>query len=328
MTDSQHALEVLLSVTRRLTEGMDLEASLSVVTEAALALLPGDHASIRLLDDSRTQLLCGARSGIGAESRPVTYSSGQGVVGWVVDSGQIALVNDVNADTRFVMRRAQGFEVGSLLVVPLWSAGKVVGALAVSAPQTQAFDDEHRLRACLLANCVAPVIERARLERLAVTDPQTRAFNRRYLAPRLREEMARADRSRSKLSMLLMDLDHFKRVNDEHGHAAGDRVLRDFAERVREETRRPDILVRWGGEEFVLVMPETNADEALRVAERIRSATAEDPFELDRAPPRPQTVSIGVVTWDGRESPAELERRADEAMYAAKRAGRNRVVAG
>jgi diguanylate cyclase (GGDEF)-like protein len=122
-----------------------------------------------------------------------------------------------------------------------------------------------------------------------------------------------------------MDLDHFKDVNDEHGHAAGDRVLREFADRVRTATRVQDGLVRWGGEEFVLVMPDTDAARALQVAERIREGLASDPIAVSEGVVVEQTVSIGVSTWDGAESAGALVERADRAMYAAKRAGRDRV---
>jgi diguanylate cyclase (GGDEF)-like protein len=159
----------------------------------------------------------------------------------------------------------------------------------------------------------------AELEHLATTDSHTLAFNRRYFEPRLREEMERARRMATTLSLLLMDLDHFKRVNDRFGHAIGDRVLRNFADGVREKVRTIDIFVRRGGEEFVLLMPATAMDEALRVADRIRIATPTRALYT--------TVSIGVATWDGREDADSFEQRADGALYQAKREGRNRVVA-
>jgi diguanylate cyclase (GGDEF)-like protein len=171
-----------------------------------------------------------------------------------------------------------------------------------------------------------PALDRARLARLAVTDAQTLAFNHRVLLPRLTEEMERAQRYVIPLSYLLMDLDHFKQVNDTHGHAAGDRVLREFADRVRALVRRPDVLVRRGGEEFVLIMPHTTEPQARIVAERIRQHLESRPLHGADDLEIPQTVSIGVATWNGRDSAQELDQRADAAMYEAKRAGRNRVM--
>jgi two-component system cell cycle response regulator len=167
-------------------------------------------------------------------------------------------------------------------------------------------------------------IQRARLERLAVTDDLTLAFNARYLGPRLAEEMERARRTEKALSVMLLDLDHFKLVNDRYGHAVGDQVLRAFVDRVRAATRRVDVLVRRGGEEFVLLMPATTLEHAREIAERVRQHAARSPVVVGSASVT-QTVSIGVASWDRRETPESLQRRADEAMYYAKEQGRDRV---
>jgi len=308
-------------------EELPLEDSLELVAQTALELMPqANHASVRLLDDTGNQLLSAGRAGAGATSVPLSFRPGEGLAGWVVENGQVARVDDVDEDARFVKRPSQGFSVRSLLAVPLWSSGHVVGVLALSAPKHRAIGDQDVLLASLLANCAVPTIERARLERLALTDANTAAFNRRYLTPRLREEMGRAERTGSPLSLLMMDLDHFKRVNDEHGHPVGDEVLRWFAERVRDAVRPQDVLVPWRGEESVLVRPATPLELAESVAERIRDLMAAHPFVLRGGAPLVQTVSIGAAAWDGRENAESLEHRADDALYAAKRAGRDRVI--
>ena len=321
--DALKDLLVLLQLTEQLTDGRGLEDALRAVTDATLAIMPGDHASIRLLDASRTHLLAGARSGTGRESPTVQLRSNEGVSGWVLEHGEPVRIVDVRKDPRFVMAKGQGFAIGSIVVEPLFSEGAPIGVLAVSSPEVNAFSPTDELLARLLANCSVPPIQRARLERLAVTDDLTLAFNGRYLASRLVEEIERARRAASSLSLLWMDLDHFKRVNDSHGHAVGDQVLRTFVERVRTATRRIDILVRRGGEEFVLLMPSTTSEQAKVIAERVRAQVGEA-LVLGALRLR-QTVSIGVATWDGRESPDRLQARADEAMYAAKQGGRDRV---
>jgi diguanylate cyclase (GGDEF)-like protein len=324
-TDRIDPLVVLLDLTRQLADEASLENALAAVTDAALGLVDADHASIRLLDDDGTTLLSGARSGKGADAAPLSFRPNQGVAGWVVQKGAVVRLDDTTEDPRFEERPEQGFSVRSMVAVPLWSGGRVIGTLSASHADAGHFDDRAELLTQLLANCAIPAIERSRLERLSVTDSHTRAFNRRYLVPRLEEEMARSGRNGAPLSLALMDLDHFKDVNDEHGHAAGDRVLREFADRVRTATRVQDGLVRWGGEEFVLVMPDTDAARALQVAERIREGLASDPIAVSEGVVVEQTVSIGVSTWDGAESAGALVERADRAMYAAKRAGRDRV---
>jgi two-component system, cell cycle response regulator len=323
--DPKRALEVLLRLTAHLTDDRPLEEFLKAVTDATLELLPGDHASIRLLDTSRAALLTGARSGTGEDGRAPEFRRGEGIIGWVVEHGEPARVDDVEHDSRWLRTGHQPFAIRSIVAEPLWAGGEVIGVLAASSADRGAFKEGDQLFLRLLANCSAPPIERARLRRLAMFDDTTMAFNHRYLVPRLVEEMERASRAAGDVSLLYMDLDHFKSVNDRLGHAAGDAVLRMFADRVRKAVRRVDVLVRRGGEEFILIMPATGATQAHATATRIQQTVDGEPFELEGGRVA-QTVSIGVATWDKRETPEQLEARADQAMYEAKRLGRNRVV--
>jgi two-component system cell cycle response regulator len=170
--------------------------------------------------------------------------------------------------------------------------------------------------------------DRARLEMLAHTDPLTQTHNRRALVERLTEEMERARRYGLHLSVLMVDLDHFKAINDSYGHVVGDEVLRGVSGTLQREARTVDIVARYGGEEFVVVLPETGSEGALALAERIRARVAGTP-----AVPGGEygwlrvTVSIGVATVPapGVNMPEELIAAADEALYRAKAEGRNRV---
>jgi diguanylate cyclase (GGDEF)-like protein len=323
VADAAKALEVLLDLTRSLGGERSLHSALQLVTDAALAMLPGDHASIRVLDQSRTELLSGARSGSGLGKRPVKHVAGAGIAGWIVDHGALVRLDDAPVDARYVTKSNQGFVIRSMLAVPLWSAGDVVGVLAVTSGEIGLYDDQHELLAQLLANCAVPPIEKARLARLAITDANTMTFNQSYLIPGLHSEMQKV--AGGTLSVLLMDLDNFKRVNDDFGHAAGDQALKQFADRVRATTRDNDVVVRRGGDEFVLIMPGTGAESARAVAERIVTIMAEQPILVGDQGSAKLTVSIGVATWDGHETPEALEKRADDAMYAVKQSGRNAV---
>ncbi|HEY3778126.1 MAG TPA: PleD family two-component system response regulator [Rhizomicrobium sp.] len=164
---------------------------------------------------------------------------------------------------------------------------------------------------------------------MAVTDPLTGLHNRRYMVRHLETLMASAAHSGKPLSFLIIDVDHFKSVNDSHGHAAGDEVLRAFAGRIESNTRAMDMACRYGGEEFVVVMPETDAAVALSVAERLRQSVEASPFRISRPPGELHlTVSIGIAGFEMPEDTAEaLLHRADQALYRAKNEGRNRVVA-
>ncbi|NBB93331.1 MAG: diguanylate cyclase [Gammaproteobacteria bacterium] len=162
------------------------------------------------------------------------------------------------------------------------------------------------------------------LERQATTDALTGLPNRRILDDRLGREIARSRRHGDPLSVVIGDLDHFKRVNDEFGHAAGDEVLHAVGETMQQHLRAEDLAVRWGGEEFLLLLPSTSLDQAVQVADKVRRAIAAVPIDCqDRAVP--VTISLGAAQLAAGEEVADLVRRADDAMYRAKKAGRNRV---
>ncbi len=162
----------------------------------------------------------------------------------------------------------------------------------------------------------------------AVTDALTGLNNRRYLDTHLATLVDRSNRRGRPLSVLITDIDHFKSINDTHGHEGGDDVLRDFARRVRGAVRGADLACRYGGEEFVVVMPDTTSDIAAQVAERLREAVAAAPFTIAATGVgAPVTTSVGIATLEADGEGADsLLRRADKALYEAKNSGRNRVV--
>jgi two-component system cell cycle response regulator len=162
----------------------------------------------------------------------------------------------------------------------------------------------------------------------AITDPLTGLHNRRYMESHLGTLVSQATRSGRTLSVLVADIDYFKKVNDTYGHDAGDNVLREFATRLRRNTRGIDLACRLGGEEFVIIMPDTELSRALQVAERLRACIATEPFLVNAGTTLSLTASVGVSTLERREdTPEALFKRADTALYAAKHSGRNRVVA-
>lgn len=165
------------------------------------------------------------------------------------------------------------------------------------------------------------------LQSLAHTDSLTNLPNRRNFMNRLQADAARCDRYRRSLSLALIDADHFKRINDAHGHAVGDEVLRELGARCAEQVRDSDLLARLGGEEFALLMPETDAEGARATCERIQRGLAERPIMVSTGAAIPLTLSIGVVSASASScEPDQLLRLADDAMYAAKEGGRDRIV--
>jgi diguanylate cyclase (GGDEF)-like protein len=226
----------------------------------------------------------------------------------------------------------------SVALLPLTRQDRLIGCLNFGSAQRERFlsilgtDFLHHL-AVIAAFSLESSVNRARLVRSGFTDPLTGWHNRRYLQTRLHEELARCRRERTPLTCLMIDIDHFKSVNDRFGHLAGDEVLRQIAQCISGEVRGSDVSARYGGEEFVVLLPGTGVSAGFRLAERIRVAVAEEPFELPDGARLPVTVSIGVA--EDSPSPDEHDLKAvgerllalaDVALYEAKAGGRNAVA--
>ncbi|MFO7527283.1 MAG: GGDEF domain-containing protein [Marinobacter sp.] len=178
---------------------------------------------------------------------------------------------------------------------------------------------------CLLITFIQRVtIENFKNYELAINDPLTQLLNRRAFLPLFHHDHSRAERSQKPLSVVIADLDDFKQVNDTWGHNAGDQALREVARRLKDCLRKQDVVCRWGGEEFLILLPETDSNGAMRVAEKCRSSVSETLIDI-MGHGHTQTISLGVATLTGGESVEELINRADRALYSAKKSGRNRV---
>jgi diguanylate cyclase (GGDEF)-like protein len=228
--------------------------------------------------------------------------------------GSVVIVGDPDAD-------------GERLILPLTAAGVDFGTLDLVS---DSFDQEQRLSVASLASHAVVALENARLhgmvERQALVDGLTGLANRRASADALQTELARASRLGTPLSVVLADLDGFKDVNDAHGHAVGDEVLRAFAEVLRETLRDSDVAGRWGGEEFLILLPGTDEEGAVQLAERIRVALSQRRIPV--APGLRVTASFGVAEHRSEPGTVHLVGAADEALYRAKRAGKDRIERG
>ncbi len=252
--------------------------------------------------------------------------------GHVVTSGQPVISNTPSKDPR-----GAGFPKGhppisSFLGIPIYFGTQLVGEIGL-ANRDDGYNDE-------LLNELSPVVkalgqiivarwdQQARkeaeteLQRLATTDPLTDIANRRQFDNQLRALIALGKRYHEELAVMMIDIDHFKQINDEYGHDIGDRILIELVRQLKKQVREPDLLARWGGEEFIILLPHTNADTASRMAERIRLLIAEHHFNK----PEHLTISIGVTSLMAEDSAKSLVVRSDRALYQAKRSGRNCVV--
>jgi len=229
-------------------------------------------------------------------------------------------------------------DMKSIAIIPLMYRGKLLGSINLCSSDAQRFTRSHASDflahlGVIASFCVENAVNRARLLRSGFTDVLTGWHNRRYLVVRLSEELARARRDGARLVCLMLDIDHFKRVNDNWGHAAGDSVLREIAQRIESQVRASDVAARYGGEEFVVLLPGTDVASAMLLAERIRTAVASTPIELPNGERVTITASIGISDVQPTPEDEDLKTigdaliaRADVALYAAKSAGRDRVV--
>jgi diguanylate cyclase (GGDEF)-like protein len=226
----------------------------------------------------------------------------------------------------------------SVSIVPLRRQERLIGCMAMGSHDRARFapgmaTDFIEHMAAIVAICLENVINHERLKYLGLTDPLTGVNNRRYIERRLREEIGRCRRQGNALSCMYIDIDHFKRINDQIGHQAGDEVLRGVAGRIKAELRLSDALGRFGGEEFVVLLIDAELPDAISVAERIRQSVAELPLLLSDGESIEVTVSIGVSALKPREDGQSIDAIAqgfvacaDQALYQAKAGGRNQVV--
>jgi diguanylate cyclase (GGDEF)-like protein len=225
--------------------------------------------------------------------------------------------------------------LGSIAILPLTLKGTLLGSINFGSNDAVRFTSRYATDflshlAVIASFALENAVNRARLLRSGFTDVLTGWHNRRYLQVRLMEELARSRRDHSELVCLMLDLDHFKQVNDTHGHAAGDEVLRELAQRVELQVRASDVAARYGGEEFVVLLPHTGVGAGEALAERIRRAVSADPVSFDEGQVT-VTASIGIASVlpgegdDLKTVGDSLLARADVALYRAKAAGRNRV---
>lgn len=219
----------------------------------------------------------------------------------------------------------------TILYLPLRTRDENMGVLMVDNLLSQQEIPQEQIPVLsAVAGQMGMAIKNSRLfqgvEELSITDGLTGLYLLRYFRQRLKEEFYRAERTHGQLSLMILDIDHFKRINDTYGHPAGDMVLTAVAERVLSNARKVDLTARYGGDEFVILLPDTAAEEALLLAERLHQAVSNEPVILTNKSSINMTVSIGVATYPTHAAAIdELIKRADEALYWIKSHGRNRI---
>ncbi len=330
---SAKRLAILTDVVKTANSILEPRKVIELVMEKIRHLIPSEAWSLLMVDEDKQELVFEAA--LGAKGRDVSsfrLKIGEGVAGWVAQTGKPAIVNDVERDPRFTGRvdsRTQ-FATRSILCAPLVSRGRTIGVLEILNKLGGRFTRADLALVLTLVEPCAIAIENAilfqRTEQLTITDDLTRLFNSRYLNLYLGREIKRCKRHGISLSVIFLDLDGFKNINDQFGHLAGSGTLTEVGGILAQGVRESDIIARYGGDEFVVVLPETPASGALVIAERLRRSIEEHRFLEGQGISARISASVGIATYpDHALSPEGLIQKADQAMYRVKEREKNGI---
>ena len=319
-------VQLLYTISQALVGTLELEAVLKDLCRAARELMAADSVSVRLPQPMTDGFRFAVDFGSALESKPDALDPRVDDLCWkVVQAGRPAVIDDVHAHPMFGPETPDWLK--SLGAFPLRRGREVIGVLTIVYEDQRAFTEDEQRFIAALADQAAVAVHNAQLheqtQQLAATDSLTGLANRRHFDEALGIEARRARRYRTATSLLLIDLDNFKQCNDEFGHPAGDAYLEAFANFLGQHTRETDIVARYGGDEFAIIMPNTAPAAARHLAQRIKDSAAN--FYIERDGHKIQIrASTGIAGWEPGQaiSPNELIEAADKAMYADKSTSR------
>lgn len=326
------------SLSKTMTSSLDLDNMISEIMKKAKRLIKADAWSVFLIDEATGDLVL-EKTSIKKEKtgrrKKTRLKSGEGIAGWVAHEGIPIVLPDVSQDVRFSRRIDSDSRqtAKSLMCVPIRSKGHILGVFEIINNTTSSsFTREDLTLFLRLVDHAAIAIEMTtiyqKMAEIAVTDDLTKLFNSRYLNRTLEIEITRSNRYKTSLSLIFMDIDHFKVINDNYGHLVGSKLLVEIGQILIRSLRTIDIVARYGGDEFVMVLPQTAPAAALSIAERIRKAVEQHVFLKKDGYSLRMTASFGVASYpESAKSKEDLLRLADEAMYRVKNQTRNGVYA-
>lgn len=314
----------------------DLNTILDTIMKKAKKLTGAETWTVFLVDEGTGQLVFERTEGRKTKETQKSRSMiGEGIAGWVAKGGMPVLVPDVSQDKRFSQKIDRAFnlkhKIKSVMCVPFKSCGKPLGVVEVFNKTTgESFIRDNFNQLTTLIDLSSIFIERAllyqKVEELSITDDLTKLFNTRYLNRSIDIEIQRSLRYGASVSLIFMDIDDFKKVNDGYGHLVGSKILVEVGQLLIRNLRSIDVVVRYGGDEFVIVLPHTPSAPAAQIAERIRKSVEKNIFLGKEGYGMRITASFGVASYPGSaRSKEELLRLADEAMYKVKYHTKNGV---
>jgi diguanylate cyclase (GGDEF)-like protein len=334
-TEKHIPLEDLLvfhQVTRSLTSSFDLDTILRTIMEHMERYIEAEMWTLLMLDEERQELYYAIAAGREEASlRNLRMKVGEGVAGWVVQHGETLLVPEAQDDPRVKEEHgAQPHTVRSVIALPLRGRKGTHGAIEIFNPRADQLTDYTIAFLHILADHAAIAIENARdvtrIQQLTITDDCTGLYNVRHLYEVLSRELKRCGRLGLPTSLAFLDLDHFKMVNDVHGHLVGSELLARAGQRLQELSRKHDWCFRYGGDEFVILMPETDAEAAMTQAIALNRALMETEFKMKNGQKLRVSASVGVATAPGDGATVHtIIGIADTRMYAVKASGRGAV---
>ncbi len=320
---------------KALTSTLNLNQVLQIIMEKISSLFRPDTWSLLMVDEQTGELYFEIATGEAAESlKEVRLKPGEGIAGWVATRGEPLVVDDVSSDKRFAPRLDEltNTQTRSVVCVPVKSQDRVLGVIElINCVGQFPLDNEDLFRLQALADYAAIAIQNARvvqqIHELTITDDCTKLYNSRYLHSVLESEIYRSTRYEYEFSLIFMDLDHFKLVNDHYGHLRGSKLLAEVGQLIKAHLRMIDFAFRYGGDEFVVLLPQTPKTNTLVVARRLHRLIGRHVFLQDEGLNISITASLGVATFpDDARSKADLIRQADEAMYLVKRGARDGIA--
>lgn len=323
---------ILYDIGQKVNSTIEMSELFGLMQDVVPKSLALQRFAILLVDDNREFLSVCASSGFEdpERMRNLTFRVGEGISGEVAKTGELIYLPDVETDSRFLHYRGESIEKGSFLCVPLKYKNNVLGVMNCSRKVKNGFlEDEVRILT-MVANQIALAVANAKLytktRELSVRDELTGLYNRRHFQQVMQMEWKRATRFRRPLSLIMVDIDHFKIFNDTFGHLHGDRVLQTIAKILSKNLREVDMAARFGGEEFIILLPDTDREGAMVVGEKLRRLVEMERFDEGQRQIQPLTISAGISVFpeDAREMD-DLIDHADVALYEAKDSGRNRI---